>query len=135
MTLTATTHVNFTGQAAQALQYWGEVLGGEVVVVPYGAFAEDPSQADEIIWGQVSTPGGLRVMAYDVQRSLPHDAGANPFYLSLESTDADEIRAVWDAFTDGSQVHVPLGPSAFSPLYGKLTDRFGVVWVISVVAG
>jgi PhnB protein len=24
------------------------------------------------------------------------------------------------------------GPSVFTPLYGKLTDRFGVTWIIGV---
>jgi PhnB protein len=32
-------------------------------------------------------------------------------------------------------VEVEFGPSAFSPLYGKLTDPFGVVWIVDVMAG
>jgi PhnB protein len=28
---------------------------------------------------------------------------------------------------------VPFGPASFSPLYGKLTDRFGVTWIIDVI--
>jgi PhnB protein len=38
------------------------------------------------------------------------------------------------AESEGVTIHVPFGPSVFSPLYGKLTDRFGVSWIIDVVA-
>ncbi|WP_123732629.1 hypothetical protein [Rathayibacter sp. PhB152] len=37
------------------------------------------------------------------------------------------------AESEGAVVHVPFGPSVFSPLYGELTDRFGVTWIIDVV--
>ena len=90
-------------------------------------------QADQVVWGQVSSPDGFHVMAYDVQHDLERDAGRNAFYFSLRSTDADTITGYWTALAAGSTVEVELGPSVFSPLYGKLTDRFGVVWIIDVM--
>jgi len=27
---------------------------------------------------------------------------------------------------------IPLAPAAFAPLYGMLTDRFGVTWIVGV---
>ncbi len=29
---------------------------------------------------------------------------------------------------------IPLGPAPFAPLYGMLTDRFGVTWLVGVNA-
>lgn len=56
---------------------------------------------------------------------MNYAAGENAFYVSLRWTEADELgKARTDS--DGVTVHVPFGPSRFSPLYGKLTDRFGV---------
>ncbi|WP_224390578.1 VOC family protein [Pseudonocardia sp. ICBG1293] len=91
---------------------------------------QDPQQ---IVWGQVQASGGFHVMAYDVQHTLEWRRGENEFYFALRSADADEITRYWDALTDGASILVPLGPSVFSPLYGKLTDRFGVTWIIDVV--
>ena len=31
-------------------------------------------------------------------------------------------------------VHTPLAPAHFSPLYGMLTDRYGVTWIVGVDA-
>ncbi|RZK89178.1 MAG: VOC family protein, partial [Methylobacterium sp.] len=33
----------------------------------------------------------------------------------------------------GASILQPLGASAWSPLYGMLTDRFGVTWVLDVM--
>lgn len=131
MSLTTTLHLNFAGQARAALDHYADVFGGEVAAVPYGESAESPDQAEQLVWGQVSAPG-LRLMAYDVQASLPHDPGANPFYVSLRCTEEAEVRRSFDGLADGGRVQVPLGPAAFSPVYGKVTDRFGVTWVIDL---
>ncbi|WP_285189634.1 VOC family protein [Rhodococcus sp. MEB041] len=131
MTVTSTLHLNFDGHARAALEYYHSVFGGDLVVVPYGDTS--PDQADQVVWGQVSSPDGFHVMAYDVQHDLERDAGRNAFYFSLRSTDADAITGYWTALAAGSTVEVELGPSVFSPLYGKLTDRFGVVWIIDVM--
>jgi PhnB protein len=139
MTVTSTLHVNFRGQAAEALAFYQSVFGGDLVLVRYGDSDVDtgqgPDQAEQVVWGQVTSPSGFHVMAYDVQDSLPWSPGENPFYLSLRGTDADEIARLGGALagSEGATVHVPFGPSAFSPLYGKVTDRFGVTWVVDVI--
>ncbi len=137
MTLTTTLHLNFRGQAKEALEFYHSVFGGDLVLVPYGDLQSGQSaeQADQIVWGQVLAPNGFHIMAYDVQDSLPFSAGENPFYVSLRSAETEEVQRYGSALaeSDGATVHVPFGPAAFSPFYGKLTDRFGVTWVIDVM--
>ena len=68
-----------------------------------------------------------------MQPSKPYNPGENPFYITLQGTDADEIRPLWDALSDGaSAILIPLAPAAFAPLYGMLTDRFNVTWIVGV---
>jgi PhnB protein len=133
MTVITALHVNLRGEARAALDFYHSVFGGDLVAMPYGdtPSGQSADQADQIVWGQVSTPSGIRIMAYDVQDALPYDQGTNSFYSALQSTDADEVRAFWDGLSDGAEIEVPFGPAIFSPLYGKLKDRFGVVWIIS----
>ncbi len=137
MALTTTLHLNFRGQAKEALEFYHSVFGGDLVLVPYGDLQSGQSaeQADQIVWGQVLAANGFHIMAYDVQDSLPYSAGENPFYVSLRSTETEEVQRYGSALagSDGATVHVPFGPAAFSPLYGKLTDRFGVTWIIDVM--
>ena len=72
-------------------------------------------------------------MAYDVQPSKAYNPGENAFYVTLQGTDAKEIKALWEALSDGATaILIPLAPAAFAPLYGMLTDRFGVTWIVGV---
>ena len=48
--------------------------------------------------------------------------------------DVEEVRGYWDALADGATVVAPLASSGWAPLYGMLTDRFGVTWVLDVAA-
>ncbi|WIB13777.1 VOC family protein [Curtobacterium sp. MCPF17_052] len=117
MTITTIPHVNFDGQAAAALAFWGAALGTEPVVVTYGqsGAVEDPAWADRVVWGQVTSASGVRVMAFDVWPGQPYDQGTNSSYVYLSGTDEDEIRAVWAGLQEGAEVRQPLGPSAWSP--------------------
>ncbi|MFS0704988.1 VOC family protein [Cellulomonas sp. 179-A 9B4 NHS] len=134
MSITTTTHLNFRGDARAALELYGRVFGGDVTVVTYADAhaAQDPAEADQVMWGQVVSPDGFHVMAYDVPGRLPHERGVNAFFVSVRGTDADEVTARWTALADGATVVQDLGPAGWAPLYGMLVDRFGVTWVLDV---
>ncbi|MBO9556286.1 VOC family protein [Cellulomonas sp.] len=136
MSITTTTHLNFRGDARAALELYREVFGGELALVTYrdAHAVHDPSDADHVMWGEVRSGHGFHVMAYDVPTHLPYDAGVNPVFVSVRGTDPDEITARWKGLSAGATVVQDLAPAGWSPLYGMLRDRFGVVWVLDVVA-
>ncbi|WP_419817745.1 VOC family protein [Glaciibacter flavus] len=136
MSVTTTTHINFRGRAREALDFYASVFGGDVVIATYADIhqVDDPAQADNVAWGQVRTSDGFRIMAYDVQTAKPFDHGQNSFYVALSGTAADETQRYWDGLADDATVLVPLAPAAFAPLYGMLTDRFDVTWIVDVPA-
>ena len=135
MSITTATHLNFRGQARAALDLYASVFGGEVTAVTYGQAqaAQDPAEADQVMWGQVQGASGIHVMAYDVPARLPHDPGVNAVFVSVRGTDPDEVAGYWTGLADGANIVQDLGPAGWSPLYGMLTDRFGVTWVLDVV--
>ena len=134
MTIATTPHLNFRGTARAALEFYQTVFGGHLVAVTYAdAHAvTDPAEADQVMWGQVASEQGFRVMAYDVPAHTPYDAGVNPVFVSVRGAGADDIAGYWSALAEGANVIAPLAPAAWSPLYGMLTDRFGVTWVLDV---
>ncbi len=136
MALTVTPHLNFRAQAHEALSFYQSVFGGELLAVTYGQAHAARNEADAalVLFGQVIAPNGFRVMAYDVPTDLGWHRGDRSFFVSLQSGDAEEIRSHWTRLAEGASIHQDLAPSAWSPLYGMLTDRFGVTWVISVAA-
>lgn len=136
MSVTTTTHLNFRGAAREALGFYQSVFGGRTAMVTYkdtGA-VQNESEADWVMWGEVVGADGFHVMAYDVPSQLPWNQGENPFFVSVRGDDAEEISTLWGRLVEGSTVVRPLEPAQWAPLYGMLTDRFGVTWVLDVAA-
>lgn len=136
MSVSVTNHLNFRGDARAALEFYRSIFGGELNAVTYEQAhnVQDPTDADRIMWGQVAAENGFRIMAYDVPAAMPWDQGQNSYFVSVRGTDADEIGTYWEGLSEGASIRQPLGPAAWSPLYGMLQDRFGVVWILDVIA-
>lgn len=134
MSVTTTPHLNFRGDARQALTFYQHVFGGNLVVVTCAdAHAvQDLAEAGQVMWGQVTAPSGFSVMAYDAPSRLPWSPGEIPFFVSVRGADAEEITRCWEGLKEGASIVQPLGPASWAPLYGMLKDRFGVTWVLEV---
>jgi len=151
MTITTTTHLNFRGTARQALEFYQSVFGGEVTLATYSDFGMPAGVpgADKVVFGQIASPAGIRLMAYDIPGVDDADAAATAgttrrengttitdrtFFQSLQAGSLDELQRIWEALADGAEIIEPLAPSPWSPGFGMLTDRFGVTWVVDVQA-
>jgi PhnB protein len=149
VSITTTTHLNFRGTARAALDFYQSVFGGRVIAATYADFGmpQDAPGADKIVFGQLESDSGFRVMAYDVPRQDdPNPAVAagsttrsngttitdRTFFLSVRGDTLDEVTSYWNGLSDGADVVEPLAASAWSPGFGMLTDRFGVTWVIDI---
>ena len=133
MTTAVTPHLNFRERAHDALVFYRGVFGGDLVLTTYGRMGQASGEdAERVIWGQVSSPDGFHIMAFDVLEPRPHDPGTNAFFVSVRGDPPAETRARWDGLLDGAEVLHPLGPAPWTLLYGMLTDRFGVTWIVDV---
>lgn len=150
MSINTTPHLNFRGDARAALEFYQTVSGGEITVATYGDFGmpEDLPGADGVVFGQVESAAGFRVMAYDIpgQAGGSSDAAASthrengttittqPFFVSVRGETLEEVQDYWQKLSDGASIVEPLAASAWSPGFGMLTDRFGVTWILDVAA-
>ena len=137
MSIKTTAHVNFHSEARTALEFYKSVFGGGTTIATYADIhaVENESHAHQVAFGRLTAPNGFDLMAYDVQPSKTFERGENSFYISLEGKDADEIKGLWDALGgEAKAILIPLAPAPFAPLYGMLTDRFGITWIVSVMA-
>ncbi|MER7588654.1 VOC family protein [Micromonospora sp. NPDC127501] len=134
MSINTVAHINLRGTARAALEFYRSVFGGDLVAVTYADAhsVQNPDEADQIMWGQVTSAEGFQIMAYDVPSARPWSQGESPFFVSVRGSDADEITGYWKKLSEGSTVLVDLAPAGWAPLYGMLTDRFGVTWVLDV---
>ena len=131
--MTVTPHLNFRGQARAALDFYKQVFGGEQVLMTYGQMGQVSGEdAEKIMWGQVASADGFRIMAFDVLEPRPYDQGANAFFVSVRGSSTAEVQPRWDTLSAGASVLQPIGKAPWTELYGMLTDRFGVTWIVDV---
>ncbi|MET9224523.1 VOC family protein [Lentzea sp. NPDC003310] len=150
MPLNAVAHLNFRGQAREALEFYRSVFGGQLHVVTYADYgmpAEVPG-AKNVVFGEVVADNGFRVLAYDVpgpeqpvatgepttRRENGTTITSEPFFLSVGGASVDEVTPIWAGLADGATVIEEFAPSAWSPGFGMLADRFGVTWIVNVAA-
>jgi PhnB protein len=137
MSVTTTTHLNFRGQAREALDRYAAVFDGQVVAFTFAQGGDERDAADgavpdQLKWGGVQAASGFALMAFDVPPERPYDSGTDPVYVSVRGDDAEEIARYWAGLAEGGTVRTPLGPAGHAPLFGMVTDRFGVTWVLDV---
>jgi PhnB protein len=134
MSVVSTPHLNFRGDAREALTFYQSVFGGQLILVSNeeAHSAELPAEAQQVKFGQVIGENGFQIMGYDVPGSVAYDQGEKSVFVSVRGDSADEIAELWKKLIPGSTIIEQLAPSFFSPAYGMLKDKFGVVWVLDV---
>jgi PhnB protein len=76
--------------------------------------------------------GSHTLMASD---GCGEDNTFNGFKLSLCATNQAEAQRAFAALSEGGTVIMPLAKTFWSPLFGMVTDRFGLGWMITVPHG
>jgi len=150
MTIQTTTHLNFRGDARDALTFYRSVFGGHLAINTYADFgmpAEAPG-ADKVVFGLVAAENGFRIMGYDIPgETVGAVAGGGStrrenhttitdqaMFVAIAADSLVELQKYWNTLAVDATVVEPLAASAWSAGFGMLTDRFGVTWSASVTA-
>ena len=128
----------FGGRCEEALAFYRTALGAEVDFFmlykdspepqPPGMLA--PGFANKVMHATFRI-GGTTLMASD---GCEEGVGFEGFSLSLAVPTAAEADCAFAALADGGEVRMPLTKTFWSPCFGMVTDRFGLGWMVSVVA-
>lgn len=129
-------YINFRGNAREAMEFYHSVFGGELTLSTFADFhaSEDPAEADLIMHGALNTEDGLALMGSDKPTSMAFTPGNN-FSVSLNGDDETQLRGYWDQLIDGGTVSMPLEKSMWGDTFGMCVDKFGVDWLVNIVAG
>jgi PhnB protein len=129
----------FDGRCEEAIEFYRKALGAEVDMLmrfkdspePHQPGMIPPSSENKVMHANLRI-GDTSVMASDGRcGGKPHFDG---FALSLRVATETEADRVFAALADGGKVQMPLTKTFFSPRFGMVADRFGVMWMILVPA-
>lgn len=126
-------YLNFRGQARAAGEFYQAVLGGELTVSTFSDFqmpGVDPSEADNVMHSQLTTPAGFTLMLSDIPAQMPGEVSNGT--VSLSGNETEELQGYWDKLADGGEVSMPLEQAPWGDYFGQLTDKFGVSWMVNI---
>lgn len=132
------TYLFFSGRCDEALEFYKTAIGAEMVMLmrfnespdplPEGVIA--PGFEDKVMHAEFAV-GGSRIFASD---GCGETASFSGFSLSLNVKTETEAIRYFSALSEGGEVTMPLEKTFWSPLFGMLTDRFGIGWMVNIDA-
>jgi PhnB protein len=138
MTTQLNPYLSFRDNAKQAMEFYHSVFGGELTTSTFAEFqaSDDPAEKDKIMHSQLTSPGGLVLMASDTPSRMDYTPGNN-FSISLsgDKGDEDELRGYWDKLSAGGTVTMPLASAPWGDVFGMCADKFGINWLVNIAGG
>ena len=131
MTARLNPYIAFNGNAREALEFYREVLGGELEIGTFTEYgASDVMAADKIMHAVLTTPDGFTLMAWDVPERVPFHPGNNvALYLG---GDDPALRGYFQRLSVGGTVTMPLNKQVWGDEAGSFIDQFGIFWMVNI---
>ena len=138
------TYLNFSRETEQAFDYYKSVFGTEYFG-PIARMGDVPSQD-----GQSGTPsedanlvmnvalpitGGHVLMGTDAPDSMGFKLNqGNNVYICIMPDSKVEADKLFDGLSDGGKIESAMSDQFWGDYWGSCTDKFGVQWMVNVVA-
>lgn len=130
------TYLNFPGTSEEAFSFYKTVFGGEYYIMRFKETPEaeklSPELAEKAM--HISLPIGKdnTLMATDALEEMGHKTTpGNNYFICLDAESEAEAQRLFDGLSAGGKVEVPLGKMFWGALYGQITDKFGIQWMIN----
>jgi len=126
-------YIAFKDNTRQAMEFYQSVFGGELKMNTFKEFNASMSPADDnlIMHAELKAGNGLMLMASDTSERMEYKPGTN-ISMSLSGENADELRGYFNKLSAGGMVSMPLEKQVWGDVFGMVTDKFGVGWMVNI---
>jgi PhnB protein len=125
----------FKGNAQEAMEFYKGIFGGKLSVQKYEDVPGDTPE-QERLKGQVmhaGLEGGIvTIYASDYPEASDKTAKVE---LCLSGDDEEKMREMFDKLGAGGNIKYPLKKEFWGDIFGTLTDKYGVDWMINITVG
>jgi PhnB protein len=131
--VTVEPYLFFKGNTREAMEFYKSVFGGELAIstigeLPEGAQTMPGSKPEDVVHASLRG-GDIALMATD--SSIASDKAAK-VELSLGGTDEAHMREIFDKLSAGGKVRMPLAKQFWGDIFGSLSDKYGVDWMMNI---
>jgi PhnB protein len=127
-----TPYLHFAGNAEEALNFYKDALGGEIIAINrYGnsPVPSDEDYKDKIMHSRLVFGDNL-IMISDSFKGNAVSTKGN-IQLSIEADSAEQINTLFEKMGAGGTVTMPLQRQFWGATFGMLVDKFGVAWMFN----
>ncbi|MEB3223959.1 MAG: VOC family protein [Candidatus Sericytochromatia bacterium] len=136
------TYLNFPGTTEAAFAFYREVFGTEYAqpiqrmgAAPAGGPPLSEAEQQLVLHVELPILGGHVLLGTDAVASMGHALTmGNNVHLNLEPDTRAEAERLFAALAEGGTVEMPLQEMFWGALWGSLTDRFGLKWMVNCAA-
>ncbi|MGD6842518.1 VOC family protein [Bacillus infantis] len=127
------------GNGQEAVSFYKKALNAEVVSVQkFGDMPDNPEfpsppEVKDLVLNAHLKVGNMDLMLSDTFPGQPYQIGSQ-VTIALIVDDLEQTKGIFAKLQDGGQVDMPLQETFWSPLYGQVSDKFGVMWQVSAAA-
>lgn len=120
----------FLGNCQEAMEFYKGIFGGDLSLQTYGDVGDNRMGGDpEWIMHAHLEGGEVRLFASDAPKASPELKKAS---LCLGGSDETRLREIFDKLAEGGKVFSPLKKEFWGDIFGSLTDRYGIEWMVNV---
>jgi PhnB protein len=128
--------VFFDGRCEEALRFYGEKLGAEVLFqMRYKDSPPDPKRSVLPGSDDKITHATIRIGTTELMMSDHCNSGNTAyagFNLSLTTDNAADGEQFFNTLADGGQVRMPWQSTFWTKGFGMVADRFGIGWMVTI---
>ena len=125
-------YLHFDGDAEDALNFYKDALGGEIIMI--SRYGDSPMPSDEdwknkLMHSRLVFDGNL-IMISDAFKGNKAKKEGN-VQLSVEVESIERIDEVFTKMAEGGKVTMELQDTFWGARFGMLKDKFGVDWMFN----
>ncbi|MGD6855923.1 VOC family protein [Bacillus infantis] len=127
------------GNGQEAVSFYKDALNAEVVSVQmFGDMPDNPEipsppEVKDRVLNAHLKAGNMDLMLSDTFPGQPYQIGSQ-VTIALIVDELEQTKGIFAKLQDGGKVDMPLQETFWSPLYGQVSDKFGVMWQVSAAA-
>jgi len=133
MRSTLNPYLSFSDNARAAMEFYQTVFGGKLTMSTFKEFhaSQDPGEDNKIMHSTLEAENGITFMASDTPSNMEYRPGTN-MSMSLSGDNAAELSEYYEKLSAGGTIGMPLEKAPWGDMFGMLTDKFGVSWLVNI---
>ncbi|MEK5476103.1 VOC family protein [Paenibacillus sp. FSL R5-0407] len=135
MAMQLTPYLTMDGNAKEAIAFYKEALEAEIIYMQtFGEMPENPEfplppeMKDRVSYASLKV-GESEFMFSDAFPGQKQQMGGM-LSICLTTDDVEKTERIFNALCKGGIIEMPLQKTFFSPAYGMVTDKFGVLFQV-----